>query len=461
MKNKKFLALSVFSATAIGLLTGCGADNTVTIWVGSESVDFYNEVANEFINNQADGSEFKNFKVKVVGTDTGSAAGSIMTDNTAAGDIYTVAHDNIGKLVEAAKARPLIEESLVKQVADDNPAAYTDVIHHKFGDETYLFGAPYISQALFLYYNKDVVSDEQAQSFEGLQAAAKAVSSSTKATVVTDTSGFNFSFTVLARKAADNSTTLKLYEGGDRKNVYFQGEDSIATTKWAQRFYADPNGLAFPSEWAQELQNKKAVSLIGGAWHYNAFKASVANVGISLIPTFTFTDADVEGTEEEAGTVMRGGTFADCKVFMINSNCADSKYQFAQALIKYMTSKTVQDRSFKTCLNVPAYSGADTAIKTMLDAKEISQEQYDLASNQIKMAEYGIAQPFVDGRLNTFYYSKNAPDVLKNAVVNDKDAYGTTQKIREAHYTMQYIWENGATPESIPSTLPASTHVTA
>ncbi len=465
MKNKKFLALSVFSATAIGLLTGCaggGGDGkeSVTIWVGSESVDFYKEVADEFIANQEEGSDFKNYSVTVIGTDTGSAAGAIIQDNTVAGDIYTVAHDNIGKLVEQGKALPLTDESLIKQVDDDNPAAYKDVIHHEFGDDkqTYLFGAPYISQALFLYYNKDLVTEEQAKSFEGLQAAAKAAGSSTKAVAVTGTDGYNFSFTVLARKAEDKSTTVQIYEGGTRKNVYFQGEDSIATTQWAQRYYADPNGMSFPSQWTTEVQNKKVLALIGGAWHFNSFQSSVDNMGISLIPTFTLTEADVAGTTMTAGTIMQGGTFADCKVFMINSNCASSKYQFCQSLIKYMTSKSVQDRSFKVCNNVPAYSGADTAIKAMLDEGSIKQEQYDLAANQIKMAEYGIAQPFVNATLNSFYYSKNAPDELKNCILNDKNAYGSTQKVREAHYKIQYIWENGKAPDSVPETLPASTH---
>lgn len=461
MKKSKFLALAAFGAIALSGLAGCGSSGkTVTLWVGSESVDFYSKVANEFIASQEEGSDFSKYKVKVVGTDTGTAAASVIQDKNAGGDIFTVAHDNIGKLVQNNCVKPIKDESLIKQVEDDNPEAYKDVIHSTVKEEKYLFGVPYISQALFLYYRTDLVSAEQAKTFEGLQEAAKAVSNKTKALTVTGTDGFNFSFTVLARKASDSSTSVKIYEGGNRNNCYFQGEDSVAVTKWAQRVYADPNGLAFPtsSGWAVDIQSKSAIAVIGGAWHYNAFKDSVgeSKMGITVIPTFKLTSADVEGTTFAADTVMQGGTFADCKCFMINSASKPSKYEFSQALIKYMSSKSVQDRSFKECLNVPAYSGADAAIKTMYENKEIEQLPYELAASQIKMAEFGIAQPFITGILNTFYYSKNAPDLLKNTIINDKNAYGTTQKVRESLYTMQYIWQNGQTPDSIPSTLPAN-----
>lgn len=460
MKKSKFLALAAFGAIAVSGLTGCGnSGNTVTLWVGSESVNFYTEVANEFIASQEEGSEFSKFKVKVVGTDTGTAAASVIQDKNAGGDIFTVAHDNIGKLVQNNCVKPILDESLIKQVDDDNPEAYKDVIHSTVNEQSYLFGVPYISQALFMYYRKDLVSEEQAKTFEGLQEAAKAVSSKTKALTVTGTDGFNFSFTVLARKASDNSTTVKIYEGGNRSSCYFQGEDTTAVTKWAQRVYADPNGLSFPSSsgWAVDIQAKSALAVIGGAWHYNAFKDSVgeSKMGITVIPTFKLSSADVEGTSFAADTVMQGGTFADCKCFMINSASKANKYEFMQALIKYMSSKSVQDRSFKECLNVPAYSGADAAIKAMYEAKEIEELPYELAASQIKMAEYGIAQPFVTGILNTFYYSKNAPDLLKNTIINEKDAYGTTQKIRESLYTIQYIWQKGQSPASIPSSLPA------
>ena len=71
------------------------------------------------------------------------------------------------------------------------------------------------------------------------------------------------------------------------------------------------------------------------------------------------------------------------------------------------------------------------------------------------MNTFGIPQPFVTGQLNTMYYSKQAPDYYKNAIVDAGGTWQQTRTARETLYTMQYIWETAKTPGSIPAELPA------
>ena len=92
--------------------------------------------------------------------------------------------------------------------------------------------------------------------------------------------------------------------------------------------------------------------------------------------------------------------------------------------IKYLSSKEVQNLSYQECLNVPAYVGATEYIKQCYDEGKVTASEYDLAAKQVGMAEWGIPQPFVTGTLNTYYYSKNAPQVLKALV--DQSKYPTT-----------------------------------
>ena len=82
------------------------------------------------------------------------------------------------------------------------------------------------------------------------------------------------------------------------------------------------------------------------------------------------------------------------------------------------------------------------------------------------MAGWGIPQPFLNGTLNTYYYSKNAPSVFKAMI--DKTAYPTTgniilteteslESIRKGLYLMEYLWMHGSNPSEIPvggGTLP-------
>ena len=489
---KKFLAFMLAVAMVLGLLAGCGsepapggetkqnngtnpapgtADNgIIRVWVGEESAEFYQKICDQYLKDHADFG----YKIEVKGMDTGSVAGTITNDPTAAADIYTVAHDNIGKLAATQCAKPITDKALIDQVLADNPASFQGVIYSTLNNQKYLYAVPYISQALFLYYNKALVTDEQAKSFEGLQEAAKAAG--TKAITVTGDDGFNMSFALLATKVSDHGTTVKIYEGADsvaggsKGTSNCQGDDTVAIYRWLQAFAADPNGFkwASPDGWDADLDkdNKGVLAVIGGAWHYNTAKAALGetNLGIAMIPTFTLTAEATSGLSGvSAGDVYRGGTFADCKCFMINANSEPSKYAKEQELIKYLAGKDVQNESYLEVMNVPAYVGAADFIKKCYEEGKVTESQYNLAAMQVSMAEWGIPQPFITGTLNTYYYSKNAPAVLRAII--DKTAYPTTgdqilsetesvDGIRKALYLVEYLWMHGVNPKEFPAFFP-------
>ncbi len=471
---KKYIALMLAALMIVSLFAGCGKkekdDGIIRVWVGEESAEFYQKICDEYV---ASHSDF-GYQIVVKGMDTGSVAGTITTDPTAAADIYTVAHDNIGKLASTNCAKPISDQQLIDQVLADNPESFQKVIYSTLNGQKYLYGVPYISQALFLYYNKALVTEEQAKTFEGLREAAKAAN--TKAITVTGADGYNMSFALLARKVSDKSTSVKIFEdaesvsGGSKGKSNCQGDDTVAIVRWLQEYAADPNGFKWASSdgWEADLNkdNKGALAIIGGAWHYKSAMAAVgeSNLGIALIPTFTLTPASVEGLSGvKAGDEYRGGTFADCKCFMINAAAAASKYVKEQELIKYLSSKEVQNASYLEVLNVPAYVGAADYIKQCFDEGKVSESQYSLAAMQVGMAEWGIPQPFITGTLNTYYYSKNAPEVFRAII--DKTAYPTTgdqilteteslEGIRKGLYLMEYLWMHGLTPQTFPATLP-------
>ena len=463
MKIKKLLISTAFVASVVGL-AACGNPGSsqpgpssepssgpvekkgkIQVAVGKESAEFYTTILNEYVESHPSFA----YNVEVVSSDAGTVADAVIKDGEAAPDIFTVAHDNIGKLTEAQAVLPYVGEEVKAQLEADNPDAFKGVI--KVEGEYY--AAPYISQALVLLYNKDKVSADQAKSFEGLKEAAKAANA--KAITVSGTDGFNFSAFPLARKVSDRTTTVKMYEGGDQSNCYFQGEDTFQITKWAQAYFADANGGMFPTDagWAAEVKAGKCLSLIGGAWHFSDFAqalGSESKMGITILPTLT-----------AGGVEYRAGSFVDCKVLMLNAyTVTGDKYAAAQEIVQYMTSKDVQNKSFKECSNMPAYKGADAYIESIKDT--LTNAQYEGAVAQSKMGDWGIAQPFVNSVLNQYYYSKGAADIYKNVVLNaeDKDKnhpYGTDAGIRKALYEIEYIWQKGAqpAPADIPAKLPS------
>ena len=471
MNFKKIgVALATLGTTIA--LASCGGGNKtggeISLWVGNESVNFYKEAVKDFL---AQNSNF-GYSINVVAADTGTIAGSMVSDNTACGDIITVAHDNIGKLAQRSLIKPLTDEGLLQQIEDDNPATYKDVIRSTMAESTdkYVFGSPYISQALFLMYNKQYVTEEQAKTFEGLKEAALALretDTSKKGDIhgctLAGTDGYNFSFTLLARKVSDNSTTLKIYEGLEKANCYCQGDDTVAVTRWAQDAFRNGT-LEWPNDsgYATMMQTHTALAVVGGAWHYNAVVSAIGaeNVGLALIPTFTLTADHVAETTVPANTQMRGGTFADCKCFVINGASDGTKYAAEQQLIKHLSSKDVQNKSFKEALNVPAYKDAMNYIESVKDS--IEPNAYKLAKVQSEMGQFGIPQPFVTATLNNYYYQAGAPDLYKNLIIIDDktEGDGSLRKVREVLFTIEYIWKwgNGTVDKLvIPEVLPGDT----
>ena len=504
MKKKSLFLTSAAMLLTLGTLSACtGSKNSLVIWVGSESVAFYREKAKQFLKDNPDFG----MKLTIVGADAGGAAGQMVSDNTACGDIVTIANDNIGKLSELSYITPIIDEETLNQINTDNPESFKKVIKNYLGDgktdpNVYTFAVPYISQALFLYYDTRYVTDEQAQTFEGLEAAAAAYDAAnsvtgTKSFVVSGTDGFNYSFPLLARNLQVEHPELggysktRIYEGGKQKDCYNQTNDAVAVARYMQRNLARTNGGLLDlagSDWSSYVEKHAALAFIGGAWHYNAFKDAVTSdktvyMGCAPIPTFTLTAEDVAGIEDvnypndenlpeelrgsadpapKAGDKYRGGSFVDCKSFVINMaslNGDPEKYYKSCKLLRYFSSREVQNESFKEALNVPAYVGSSEYIESVKD--EVDTTAYLMARAQTGMSAFGIAQPFTNGKFNTYYYQNKAPDEYANMIKNTNDKYGTIEKIREALFTMEYIWKNGSAPnksnKDYPTSFPANT----
>ena len=489
MKKKSLFLCSTLLFLCTGALSACSGSKKLVIWVGSESVDVYTKLAEKFKEENPDFA----YGIKIVGADTGTAAASMIQDNTAVGDAVTIAHDNIGKLSQLSYIAPIVEEyddELLKQIEADNSPEFLKAIDNILGNDDrfhYTFAVPYISQALFLYYDTRYVTAEQAQTFEGLVEAAQAHGSDTAAWINTGTDGFNFSFSLLHRNITEgNISKLRLYEGGDRYDAYNQFNDQVAVMKWMQRMYQNPNGTFFDfggATWDNLISNHKALSVIGGAWHFNAFKAAVGeeNVGCAIIPTFTLTADDVAGIDpvtypddqglpEElrgkadpaptAGTVMRGGSFVDCKCFVVNMASVSGKpekYTAICKVLKYFSNKTSQNQSFLEAYNVPAYVGSDEYINS-LTPEQVSASVLSMAKAQTGMTPYGFPQPFVTGTLNTYYYSKKADDNYLQCIKQNGSGLDV-EGIRKVLFEMEYVWKHGAKPkaEKYPTSYPAET----
>jgi maltose-binding protein MalE len=443
-------------------LAGCQKkEETIKIWVGSEARDFYQTKMDEWVANyNAANSKPFQWTVSVESVDTGSAAAKFLDDTDAGADLFTVAHDNLGRLIAGASAiGPITDTRLLAQINNDNPDIFHVIVKGGVGEPPveYTFGVPYIAQALVLYYNKDYISDEAVKTWEGIWAVARA--NGKQSVTINGDDGYNNSFLVLATRESDGAPVAQIYENGQMENCNFTSDLAVATMQWGQRFFTDasPDGRVnygakrvSDSGWEIELANEVSLSLIGGAWNFNAARSALGSkLGIAPLPTFTLTAADVAGTSIPAGTVMKSGTFADAKMFVMKKITNDNaKVEQLQNILLYLSSKGVQEEAFEYCQNLPAYKNASTEfVKVREDSLEglLAREQYVMFAS-------GRAQPFGPAaRMNNWYYSQGAPGIVLDILTNAKDSsgnplYDTTAKIRAGMSIVETIWKTGRRP---------------
>lgn len=439
---KKLIVTMALAVLGTFLLVACGGKKKVEVWVGNESKTFYDSKVEDFKAFYKDkyGKDY-GYTINIVGMDTGSAATTFMDDPSVGADLFTVAHDNLGKLIAGSSAiAPVETEDLLAQIRNDNPEAFIDAVTATHSGKEYVFGIPYVAQSLVLYYDKEAVTEEQVKTWEGMMAAAKAKGDTVKAMTITGEDGFNNSFLLLATNAETKATSLKLYPNGVAADSFGAGDDTIAIMKWGQDFFSNENGGKLPDSdgWEVALKNGSALSVISGAWHFNAAKSALGSkLGIALLPKFTITEA--YGTVA-AGTVFQSGTFADTKMFAIKKGLGDEKQAAVEALALYFSSKGVQEESYLAANNLPAYKNAAVEFESMKG----TAEQAVLATRQIEMFEHGIAQPFgKDPKFNTYYYSKGAPAIIIDILKNADGKYSTTAQIKSGLEVIQNIWRTG------------------
>lgn len=451
--KKTFIFLFII-LSFITTLAAC-KDKSLEIWVGIESQAFYQEKVDEYIKtyNENNKDSFPT-KISVKAVDTGTAGGVFLNDPTSAGDIITVAHDNLAKLIAGSSAiAPIRSEALISQIINDNETVYVDAIKGIVQGESYYFGVPYVGQALILYYNTKYIDENQVQSWEGILEAANAAQK--QALSLTGTDGFNNSFLLLAVNNETKETSLQLYENGNANNNYATGADVLSFLKYGQKvLFGNKYGAKRPTDsgWQVELQEEVSLSVIGGAWHFAAAKAALGqDLGIAILPTFTLTADtvyDVANNQDLVGQVMRSGTFADVKMFVKNKV---SKYaDYLDDILMYLSSSKIQEESYVAANNLPAYKHATEEFAALKDENAKTDEEklaLKLAKAQIEMFQYGLPQPFgVHPNFNFFYYSKNGPERIMDILDQTKGTgtFATDKEIFEEMKKIVQIWKTGS-----------------
>ena len=170
MKKKGIIAILACVVLAAGAtlgMTACTNKNKgITVWASQDEQATLTKMIAQF---KEDNPDFKTpISQGVVGA--ADAVSKLSTDATVGADVYCYANDQLVELLTYSALAPL-NAGVVEKLKEENDA--NSVEAGLFNGRYY--GYPYAADnGYFLYYNKGIMTEEQAQTLEGITAACTA-----------------------------------------------------------------------------------------------------------------------------------------------------------------------------------------------------------------------------------------------------------------------------------------------
>lgn len=165
--RKKLLSLSMSALIVAGLITGCGGrgaakqdNNTeggsseqckLTIWESAEGPDEFIKKAGEAFT-----KENPNIEIEYVNVELGDATTQIALDGPAGvgPDLFAAPHDKVGVLAQAGHVKEV-------QLSEDAKGKILQTCIDGLTFDDKLYGYPVSVETYVLFYNKDLISDEE------------------------------------------------------------------------------------------------------------------------------------------------------------------------------------------------------------------------------------------------------------------------------------------------------------
>ena len=164
---KKFLAMVLALAMMLTMVASCAMAEEVSlrVWVGDNNdIEWINTVIANF---QAANPD-KTYKIEVGVQTEGDCSKVVLTDPTAAADVFTFADDQFNSLYNAGALQQVVidPEAVIAANTPESVAAATGV-----DGNLYAYPAT-ADNGYFMFYNKEYFTEEDVQTLDGMMAKA-------------------------------------------------------------------------------------------------------------------------------------------------------------------------------------------------------------------------------------------------------------------------------------------------
>ncbi|MCR5279703.1 MAG: extracellular solute-binding protein [Lachnospiraceae bacterium] len=421
--KKKLLAVALSAVLAVSMLAGCGDkggtatsgsastksdtktetstanggetyEYDIKIWVPEKDVEkgLTASMIEEFNNTNGQGIKF-NATIEAVSE--ADAATQMITDVEAGADMYNFAQDQLSRLIMAG-ALSKLDETSAKFVRDNNDDGAIAAV--AAGDE--LYGYPITSDnGYYIFYDKSVVSDEQAKTVEGIIEACQA-SGRTFAAPISGNgwyiAGWFFGTgcdSTWVTDDAGNFISINDTFNSDKGLIAAKGLYKIMSSGvWVEADSADAFTAAIP-----------AAVLVSGPWNNVTIHDMLGdNMGAAKMPTYS-----VDGKSYQIGS------FGGSKIIGVKPQTDGDKAACLAILAEYLSGEDCQKKRFDALEWGPSNKA--------LQATDAVQSNVGLAA---LAAQAPFAKP--QGNIHGSWW-----DISKAIGAAIKESNGTEQELKD------------------------------
>ncbi len=361
--KKKLLAVALSAVLAVSMLAGCGdKGNTSTsgststktstsksetkktetstesggatyefdikVWVPQADVEknVTASMIEEFNNTNTDGVKF-NTTIEAVSE--ADAATQMITDVEAGADMFNFAQDQLSRLIMAGALAKLDDTSEAYVRANNDDGAIAAVAA---GED--LYGYPITSDnGYYLFYDKSVVSDEQAKTVEGIIEACKAANRTFAVPI-----GANGWYIAGWFFGTGCDSTWVTDDDGNFVSINdtFNSDNGLIAAKGIYKIMS--SGVWVDADQASEFQAAiPCAAFVSGPWNNATIKDMLGdNMGAAKMPTYSID-----------GKSYQIGSFGGSKIIGVKPQTDGTKAAALAMLAEYLSGEECQKKRFE------------------------------------------------------------------------------------------------------------------
>ncbi len=381
---KRIFALLLAAIMLMGVFAGCsndapettapaanGGENTpandgevqveqvnLKVWVPEEEMEIAQAMCAAFDEYY---EQFEcTFDISVTGIDL--SANGLETDPELAADVFQLPSGSIAQLTNAGLLYPITANS------DEVKALYGEGAIEASSLGGYMYGVPFSPNSWFMYYNKDLYTEEEVKSLDVMM--AKDLGEGVQNFSCDLDNGWYIEAFFYATGA-----TLFGADGTDATNMTWNAPEGLAAANYIidlvnnPKYLEDKDGIA-----GAMMKDGKLGALSSGTWAYPDLHEQMGDkLGAVALPTIT-----VDGKECQLSN------FADYKVWSVKSN---TKHPMAaQLLAEWLANEENQMTRYQV-------AGASPTCLSLLDNPDVAANV--AATALIAQTQYATPQPSI------------------------------------------------------------------